>query len=107
MSARLDDARRFVVESHELRTLVCLCDKKRALAVSSVHPAAQMNQAKLFENEKTFLSGMRKYASSQHYHYVLPSDADENLTYGGSRMVQSTITDMLATVSEAGDPRGL
>ena len=53
-----------------------------------------MMQSRLFENQNTFKKGMRKYGSSQHYHFV-SSDGP----YGSSRMVQSTVTDMLATVS--------
>ena len=55
-----------------------------------------MMQSRLFENQNTFRTGTRKYGSSQHYHLVSPA-----YPYGSSRMVQSTMTDMLATVSNS------
>lgn len=55
-----------------------------------------MYQAKLFENQDS-RDGKRCYKGSQHFHYV--SQAEDDMAYSGSRMVQSTITEMLANVS--------
>lgn len=56
-----------------------------------------MYQAKLFENQNT-KDGVRKYGSSVHYHYV-SEYANSTETNNGQRMVQSTMTEMLANVS--------
>jgi len=56
-----------------------------------------MYQAKLFENQNS-RDGVRKYGSSVHYHYV-SRFGNSTETNGGSRMVQSTMTEMLANVS--------
>lgn len=56
----------------------------------------QMYQAKLFENQDT-RRGVRIYGASVHYHYV-STDADGEETKGGERMVQSTMTEMIANV---------
>lgn len=56
-----------------------------------------MYQSKLFENENT-RHGIRKYGGSIHYHYV-SDDANSTETKNGLRMVQSTMTEMLANVS--------
>lgn len=55
-----------------------------------------MYQAKLFENQNT-RNGIRKYGSSQHFHYVSRRAWPES--YNGAKLVQSTITEMLAHVS--------
>lgn len=64
----------------------------------SVADKRQLMQAKLFENQDT-RNGVRKYAASVHYHYVSES-ATSAETQDGARMVQSTITEMLANVSQ-------
>ena len=56
-----------------------------------------MYQAKLFENQNT-KDGVRRYGSSVHYHYV-SKHGNSTETNDGRRMVQSTITEMLANVS--------
>ncbi|CAN0269222.1 unnamed protein product, partial [Scytosiphon promiscuus] len=58
--------------------------------------AFPMNQAKLFENQNT-RPGKRHYGSSVHYHYV-PEDISSPETHNGARMVQSTMTEMLANI---------
>lgn len=55
-----------------------------------------MYQAKLFENQNT-RDGKRKYGSSVHYHYVSPKSNSKE-AYSGSKMVHSTMTEMLANV---------
>lgn len=57
----------------------------------------QMYQAKLFENQDT-KNGVRRYGCSVHYHYV-SENANSTETNNGQRMVQSTMTEMLANVS--------
>lgn len=59
-------------------------------------PNYQMNQAKLFENQKT-KPGFRRYGASVHYHRV-SEDIAVPETHNGARMVQSTLTEMLANV---------
>ena len=56
----------------------------------------QMYQAKLFENQNT-RDGKKSYGGSQHYHYVVPPS--EPVTYNGSKMVHSSILEMLSHVS--------
>lgn len=58
-----------------------------------------MNQAKLFENEYLYKkeSKRRRYGRSQHYHYVADVRAYE--TFSGTRMVFSSIIEMLSNVS--------
>lgn len=58
-----------------------------------------MNQAKLFENEFLYRSESksRRYGRSQHYHYVANVEAYE--TFSGTRMVFSSIIEMLSNVS--------
>lgn len=62
-------------------------------------PYPQMNQAKLFENEYLYKtdSRRRKYGRSQHYHYV--ADVHSYETFSGTRMVFSSIIEMLSNVS--------
>lgn len=55
----------------------------------------QMHQAKLFENQVT-RNGIR-YGRSQHLHFV-SSEVSSPETNNGARMVQSTMTEMLANV---------
>lgn len=78
-------------------SVVCLVS---CVLLSFVQPTAQMTQAKLFENQNTFWRGKRTYGSSQHYHFAWPNHPDQNISYGGARRVESTMTDMLATVSK-------
>lgn len=54
-----------------------------------------MYQAKLFENEST-RDGVRRYGGSVHYHYM-SSGANEE-SYGGAKMVHSTLIEMLSNV---------
>eukprot|EP00903_Cladosiphon_okamuranus_P015286 g14126.t1 len=57
--------------------------------------AFPMYQAKLFENERT-RNGMWRFGASVHYHYVLsPKEAKAQ---GATRMVYSTMTEMIAHV---------
>ncbi|CAM9589285.1 unnamed protein product, partial [Ectocarpus sp. 8 AP-2014] len=55
-----------------------------------------MYQAKLFENQHT-RDGIRRYGTSQHFHYV-SKDASDPETRNGTIMVHSTITEMLANI---------
>ncbi|CAN0067961.1 unnamed protein product [Ectocarpus sp. 4 AP-2014] len=55
-----------------------------------------MYQAKLFENGQS-RDGIRRYGSSQHFHYV-SKDASAPETRNGTVMVHSTITEMLANI---------
>lgn len=57
-----------------------------------------MYQAKLFENE-FYREGIRHFGKSVHYHYVSENPADPE-AQGGAKMVQSTMTEMLADVSQ-------
>ena len=61
-----------------------------------------MYQAKLFENQNT-KGGIRKYGSSEVYHYV-SSEPSSREAYDGAKMVHSSITEMLANVSRICDP---
>lgn len=54
-----------------------------------------MYQAKLFENERT-KQGRRVYGGSQHFHYTVT--VSETEAYSGSKMVISSITEMLSHV---------
>eukprot|EP00904_Undaria_pinnatifida_P003351 jgi/Undpi1/13016/HiC_scaffold_8.g02679.m1 len=54
-----------------------------------------MYQAKLFENEST-RDGVRRYGGSVHYHYM-SSGANEE-SYGGAKMVHSTLIEMLSNI---------
>ncbi|CAN0033491.1 unnamed protein product, partial [Ascophyllum nodosum] len=65
----------------------------RRVEFMSVFP---MNQAKLFENQYFRGNRRRKYGRSQHYHYVASSNQNE--TCSGSRMVFSSITEMLSNI---------
>lgn len=56
-----------------------------------------MMQGQLFQNEQGYT--YRRYGSTQHYHYVRQSAGDSSL--GGTNMVESTITEMLANVSHS------
>ncbi|CAN0309063.1 unnamed protein product [Ectocarpus sp. 6 AP-2014] len=55
-----------------------------------------MQQAKLFENEKT-QEGIRKYGGSVHYHYFSRSPSVPE-AHNGTVMVHSTITEMMANI---------
>ncbi|CAN0346175.1 unnamed protein product [Ascophyllum nodosum] len=54
-----------------------------------------MYQAKLFENQNT-RDGKRSYGGSQHYHYVVPPS--EPVTYNGSKMVHSSVLEMISHI---------
>ena len=58
--------------------------------------AMQMGQAKLYENQNT-RHGRRRYGASVHYHYMSSNSSVES--YGGAKMVHSTITEMISNVS--------
>lgn len=58
----------------------------------------QMLQAKLFENEWHH-SGVRYYGGSVHFHYVIDKPHLHEAR-GGTKMVQSTMTEMIANVSQ-------
>ncbi|CAM9430343.1 unnamed protein product, partial [Hapterophycus canaliculatus] len=55
-----------------------------------------MYQAKLFENQNT-KAGKRRYGGSVHYHYV-STDISSPEAHGGARMVQSSMTEMIANI---------
>ncbi|CAM9645761.1 unnamed protein product [Scytosiphon promiscuus] len=55
-----------------------------------------MYQAKLFENQNT-VAGRRRYGGSVHFHYISKNVSSPE-THGGARMVQSTMTEMIANI---------
>lgn len=59
---------------------------------------AQMYQAKLFENE-FYRNGIRHFGKAVHYHYVSLSP-NEKEAQAGAKMVHSTMTEMIAHVSQ-------
>ena len=70
---------------------------KQRSCTSLMFSPTQMYQSKLFENEKT-LRGRRWYGGSVHFHYV--SSASSVEAYNGSKMVHSTMTEMISNVCE-------
>lgn len=64
----------------------------------------QMCQAKFFENEK-YRRGIRHYGGSVHLHFVVHGPAKPG-AQGGEKMVQSTVTEMVADVSLRGVTSG-
>ena len=73
----------------------------RAVATACFLSPTQMEQAKLFENQST-RHGKRKYGGSVHYHYMTSSSSVES--YGGAKMVHSTMTEMISNVSPYVEP---
>eukprot|EP00903_Cladosiphon_okamuranus_P011004 g10393.t1 len=82
-----------VFGDEELQQMRSYRDEDPRVDFMSVFP---MYQAKLFENQET-RHGIRQYGGSIHYHYV-SEYANSTETKNGQRMVQSTMTEMLANI---------